>query len=214
MNNYQQTQNQLKIDATNRLGRTDKIDRQINKAQSDLIVLRYMAQKVRVMLHSPDRTLDSPSLYFLEERQRRAHRIAIYDSQTLLQDTDLSFVGFVSGKQQGIDPFIEEELERADKIMLTELARIPGLLAYSSMELRTRTWYNLVLMSSLDAKSHLRNVQMHQYASYQLAPHYYEWIRLHNGTIASGLASHALKLGSTKYYTFQNRRPTMRELVY
>lgn len=202
----------------NQPGNIDVTNRQVNRGRVDLLVLRYMAQKVRIMLHGPDRPLNAaiPTFYSLEERKRRTHRIAIYDSQTLLQDTDLSFVGFVSGRRQGLDPFIVEELERADRVMLTELAHVPGLLSYSSMELRTRTWYNLVLMSSLDAKSHLKSVEMHRYASYQLAPHYYEWIRLHNGSMVGGLASHALHLRNTKYYTFPNigQRPTVRELVY
>jgi len=190
----------------------------VQKAGQDLIVLRYMAQQVRVMLQVPGQTESAPLpwLYSLEERQRRSHRIVLYQPQALLQKQDLAFVGFVSGKQQTLDRRVVDRLNAVDQDMLSELVHIPGLLSYSSLELQTGNWYNLVILQSLAAKSHFHTIGTHRYAAYELSPHYYEWIRLHSGSLRGGLACGQLLLRGTKYYTFpgNGQSPLVQECVY
>src|SRR5437868_6603484 len=83
----------------------------LRKNKQDLTVLRYMAQQVRVMLQVPGHVDTSlPWIYYLELRQRRTHRIAIYQPQTLLQNQDLAFVGFVSARQPTTDPKLVDKL--------------------------------------------------------------------------------------------------------
>ena len=83
------------------------------------------------------------------------------------------------------------------------------------MELRNGNWYNIVLLSDADAKKHIRSAETHVYAAYQLAPRYYEWIRLHSGVIPGGLDQVELMLQKTRYYVFQRTqpRPVIREMA-
>ncbi|HLI90609.1 MAG TPA: hypothetical protein VKV37_18110 [Ktedonobacteraceae bacterium] len=177
------------------------------KGAIDLVVLSYMARKIRVLLHSMEHPIETalPWLYYLQESRGRAHRIAIYAPQALPSLHDCAFVGFISRKQQSIDPFIAHELHRVDQQLLGELVGISGLLAYSSLELHAGNWYNLVLLNDASDRAHFKDIAIHRYAAYQLAPHYYEWIRLHSGTLHGGLAG-ALILQKTKYYRFQREK--------
>jgi hypothetical protein len=190
----------------------------MQKANQDLIVLRYMAQQLRVLLQIPGQMESAtlPWIYSLEELQRRSHRIVIYQPQALLQKQDLAFVGFVSGRQQRLDCGIVDRLNAVDQDMLSELVHVPGLLSYSSLELRTGNWYNLVVLQNLAIKSHLHTIGMHRYAAYELSPHYYAWIRLHSGSLHGGLACGKLLVRGTKYYTFpgNGQSPLMQERVY
>lgn len=190
----------------------------LQKSKQDLVVLQYMAQQVRVTLQAPGLIEDAslPWNYYLNEKQSRTHRILIYQPQSLLQKHDLAFVGFVSGKQQNADPEIIDRLNTADYDMLSELAHVPGLLSYSSLELRAGRWYNLVILKSLEIKAHFHAIGAHRYAAYELSPHYYEWIRLHSGSLPGGLAGGKMALCGTKYYTFpgNGQRPHVRDQVY
>jgi hypothetical protein len=190
----------------------------LRKDKQDLIVLRYMAQHVRMMLQVPGQMGHAPLpwIYHLEERQRRTHRIAIYQPQSLLQNHDLAFVGFVSAKQQTTDQEMVDRLNAVDQDMLSELIHVPGLLSYSSLELRTGRWYNLVVLKDLAVISYFHTIGTHRHAAYELSPHYYEWIRLHNGSLPGGLSGGQLLLCGTKCYTFpgNGQRPLVRERVY
>jgi hypothetical protein len=188
----------------------------VHKDKQDLAVLRYMAQQVRVMLQVPGQSATLPWIYSLNERQRRSHRIVIYQPQSLLQKQELAFVGFVSGKQQAPDRRVVDCLNDVDQDMLSELVHVPGLLSYSSLELRTGSWYNLVILHSLAVKSHFHTIGTHRHAAYELSPHYYAWIRLHSGSLPGGLTCGKLLLRGTKYYTFpgNGQNPLVQELVY
>src|SRR5258706_3597128 len=74
------------------------------KGKLDLVVLRYMARRVFMTLRSLDQATGTmrPLLYYLEERRRRIHRMAIYNPQELSLNDDLAFLGFVSGRQKPI----------------------------------------------------------------------------------------------------------------
>jgi hypothetical protein len=190
----------------------------LQKSKQDLVVLQYMLQQVRVTLQAPGR-IEAASLpwsYYLNERQRRTHRILLYQPQLLLQKHDLAFVGFVSSRQQDADPEIVDRLNAADYDMLSELTHVPGLLSYSSLELRAGRWYNLVVLQSLEMKAHFHTIGAHRHAAYDLSPHYYEWIRLHSGSLSGGLAGGKMALCGTKYYTFpgNGQRPNVQEQVY
>lgn len=190
----------------------------ISKGNIDLVVLKYMAQQVRVTLHALDQYDDEslPLLYFLKDRPARTHRIALYNPQWLLQNHNISFVGFVSMKKEIVDPLVNQQLNALDEVMLTELLGITGIASYSSLELRPGHWYNLVLLSDLVARDHLRTSENHKYAAQELSPDYYKWIRLHSGTIHGGLAARTFELRQTKYYTFQEglQRVKIRALTY
>ena len=199
------------------------------KVYLDLLVLRYMAQRIHVhLLNLPTNTL-LPSIEYAEEHHNRIHRIVIYKQQEFLAKRNLMFVGFISGIQEQVTLATIQEIHRVDKLLVAELANNPGLLSYSSLELRKGCWYNLVLLSNFTAKTYFKNNSTHRYASHQLAGHYYMWIRLHNGVMPAGLSGgdggvgasptrtfNGMILQSTKYYAFPGvgQKPMVRELVY
>lgn len=190
----------------------------VHKRKIDLLVLRSIAQQLYLTLQTMEQPLTDmpPFLYTATERRSCSHRIVLYDPPQLLQSKSLAFVGFVSGRRAGTDPSVGQELHAVDAQMLAELARIPGLLAYSSLELRPGHWYNLVVLQSLDSKAHFRHSGTHQYAAYELAPRAYDWIRIHSGVIPGGLPGNAMHILKTKHYVYQPTDSTvlMCEVVY
>ena len=182
----------------------------------DLRVLGYMAHSVHLrLLHSAfEATL--PSIEYMEERRKRTHRVVIYQQQENLLQASLLFVGFVSGMQPHVSPVIAQEIQRVDQLFIAELAHNAGLLSYSSLELNPGQWYNLVLLSDLAAKTYFKESSTHRYAAYNLAMHYYAWIRLHHGIMPGGLESKHMLVQSTKLYSFPviGQKPEMQELLY
>jgi hypothetical protein len=186
--------------------------------EQDIVLLRYMAQRIYITLYLLDEPTNpsKPLLYFLEEGHKYTHRIAIYNPQALLLNNKLDFVGFISRKLQPGDSKVIEEIRTVDKKLIVELINTPGLMSYSSLELRDGRWCNLVLFSGPETKIHLKQSNMHKYAAYQLSPRYYDWVRLHNGIMPDGLAHNELLLQKTKFYQFHgpHEKPKMRELTY
>lgn len=188
----------------------------VHKRKQDLVVLRYMVLQVRLLLQAAEQTasLLFPQISYRTERQHRLHRICMYQPSCLLQNRDLACVGFVSGRQPTTDPVVAARLHAADQNLLTELVSVPGLLSYSSLEVRPGRWYNLVIFHDRAATSHVHTMGPHRYAAYELAPQYYAWIRLHHGSLPEGLAGGTLLLFSTKQYTFpgHGQRPLVQTL--
>src|SRR6266700_2785803 len=190
----------------------------VRKGKLDLVILRYMARRVSVALRSLDLATSTarPLLYYLDERHRRTHRMAIYNPEELLLNNELAFVGFISGKLRPIRPSVGADLRIVDKKLVADLVDTCGLLGYSSLELHDGNWCNLVLLNDPEVKIRLKNSETHRYAAYELAPSCYEWIRLHNGIMPAGLAGDDMLLQKTRYYLYQEveRRPTIREITY
>lgn len=184
----------------------------------DLIVLRSMAYKLGVTLRALQQstTASLPLSYSFEERRGRAHRMIIYAPQELLTRPILQFVGFVSKRSAQADKQTIEKIFSADQAMLCEIMRISGLLSYSSLELRPGNWYNLVVFYDVAVKVHIKTLEVHRHAAYQLSPAYYEWIRLHNGSLPGGLACLDFRVSSTKKYLFAQNYPfsTLHEYTY
>jgi hypothetical protein len=190
------------------------------KVTLDLLVLRYMAHRIRAhLLNLSDDTV-TPSIEYAKERRGRVHRMVVYNRQAALVNGRLIFVGFISGVQEQVSLETVHELRRMDKLLVEELASNPGLLTYSSLELHKRCWYNFVLLRDELANAYFRQNSTHRYAAHQLARYYYAWIRLHRGTLPCGLPSfgdldvpiepggssepvcNEMVLSSTRYFTF------------
>src|SRR5260370_12256769 len=190
----------------------------ISRSRVDLVVLRHMARKLHMALKllDPPATTLQPLIYFSEERRSREHRIVIFNYQELLLNRNLTFVGFISGRREAIDATVASEITQTDDQLLTELVKTPGVLGYSSLELRKDSWYNLVLLRDVTIREHVKGSTTHAYAAYQLAPLYYEWVRLHHGILPSELAQGDMQLLGTKYYTFHVRphKPIIIERSY
>ena len=190
----------------------------ITKGRIDLVVLKYMAQRVQTMVHLLDTSVPMamPLLHIVPERRGRRHRMVFSVLDGAYFARPVVFVGFVSKKRTNLSQAILDNIQLVDKMLVAELADSPGLLSYSSLELRNGNWYNLVLLSDAEAKKHIRSAETHVYAAYQLAPRYYEWIRLHSGAMPGGLVQIELVLQKTRYFVFQRTqpRPVIREMAY
>ena len=190
----------------------------ISKGTSDLLVLKYMRQRVRLTLHQlePCVAAQRPIVYNFQERHGRIHRVALYNCQELAHRPSLTFVGFISRKQSELDATILDEIHKVDGQLVAEMVNNAGVLGYSSLELRTGIWCNLVLMEDIEAKQQVLRTETHAHAAYQLSPRYYEWIRLHTGIMPHGLFSDEMKALHTRYYTFQTaqQKPVIRERTY
>lgn len=188
------------------------------KSRLDLVILQSMARKLVVTLHTLERPGEAtlPLSYSFEERRGRQHRMILFAPHELLALEEMHFVGFVSRQRRMAEQHVVEALFRANEVMLAEIAQIPGLLSYSSLELHPGNWYNLVLFCDASVKAHVKGGKTHHHAAYELSPAYYEWIRLHNGTLPNGLARQELRLNSTRYYRFPNshQMPVAHDLNY
>lgn len=189
-----------------------------NKDSLDILVLQYMRRRVLLTLNHFKlcTSLQRPIIYNFRERQGRIHRIALYQCQDLLQHSQLAFVGFISRRKDSLEVSTLDEIHNIDKTLVVEMADNPGILAYSSLELRTGIWYNFVLMDTNDAKNQVLRSDTHAYAAYQLSPRYYKWIRLHTGLMPHGITDDAMKILHTRYYSFQHTtsKPLIREHSY
>ena len=168
-------------------------------------------------LDQPERPLaEQPLLHQLQERYGCNHRIVIYRQQELLQQHSFAFVGFISKRKESLKPSVVEAIRQADQKLVAELIHAPSILSYSSLELLHGDWCNLVVLADSGAKMHIKHSETHIYAAYHLAHEYYEWIRLHSGTMPEGLAYREMRLLNTKYYTFHpdQQRPSVRAQTY
>lgn len=185
-----------------------------SQARADLHILRHMVHRIQPRLLNSPVTTTLPSIEFVEEHRKRTHRTIIYRQD--YQPRSLLFVGFVSGVQPRVSQAVAQEIQRIDRLFMDELADNTGLLSYSSLELNPGHWYNLVLLNDLPAKTYFKESSTHHYAAYDLAMHYYAWIRLHNGILPNGLEGKLLLLRSTKFYNFPaiGQKPVMQVLHY
>jgi hypothetical protein len=197
------------------------------KITLDLLVLRYMARRMRAHLLSLSDETALPSIVYAQERRSRTHRMVVYKRQETLRDKGLLFVGFISGVQEQVSLATIQELHRVDRLLVEELASNPGLLTYSSLELCKGRWYNLVLLRDDTAHAYFRQNSTHSYAAHQLATFYYAWIRLHNGVLPCGLPGFTglsgplepvcdeIVLRSTRYFSFPEigQKPIILEAV-
>src|SRR5260370_34385724 len=119
------------------------------KDYQDLVILKYMAQRIYVTLYLLDEPGDAsqPLLYYSEEGRKHIHRIAIYRPEELLLNNSLYFVGVISGKQKPGSPEVIEDIHRVDKMLVVELINTPWLLSYSSLELRDGDCVNVLVFN-------------------------------------------------------------------
>jgi hypothetical protein len=150
--------------------------------------------------------------YTLQERGERMHRIAIYRAEHLRIQNPLFFVGFRSARQKQLRQSIIQAIQHTDKKLVEELVDAPGVLSYSSFQLRNGDWCNLVLLNDEGTKMQLKRSETHIYAAYHLACVYYDWIRLHHGVMPEGLDHMEMELLKTKYSGQET--PAIRECIY
>jgi hypothetical protein len=62
-----------------------------DQSNFDLVILRYMTQRIYVTLYLLDEPVDpaQPLLYYTEEGRKHTHRIAIYRPEELMRNSGL-----------------------------------------------------------------------------------------------------------------------------
>ena len=176
----------------------------VEECDHDLVILRYMALVALDAAWQLDAKApsDEPIVIRMSDIPGGLKTRVVTNTSGPLHLSSMPFVGFISKKHMHIEQEIQNRINGADSGMLLELARIPTLLSYVSLQLADENWYNLVLFSQESAKHDILTTSLHHHAAYDLAPHYYQWIRLHHGVIQQGDPSLELMLLTTKYYTF------------
>lgn len=169
----------------------------------DLSVLSFMARGTYQMLEHVSRQeiFSYPVMTVLDGLNGISHRIVLY-RQPPTSTVGLPFVGFISKKVVSPDANIVEILTGVDQQMVRSLVQHTDLLSYSSLQLLDGNWCNLVVFRQPQVREAILGMATHQYAAYELAPKYYQWIRLHDGMLAEGPDLGTLSLRLTKYYTF------------
>jgi hypothetical protein len=189
----------------------------IETAARDLSILTTMIRQVEDIRKQVEQPIPLvlPVITSATEPGQRTHRVVIYRPLPSDQQ-ELQFVGFVSKCHPDTPDSILTALASVDKSLIMELAEHPGLLNYSSLELANGIWYNLVVFARTEVKNDILVLKTHQMAAYELAPSYYQWIRLHHGTIAGKRLSEGMTLYKTKHYTFHTpaQSPAMHIQTY
>lgn len=173
----------------------------------DMQVLHFALEQLRILLQ--DDAL-APSLaggqqLFWVEVDGRIHRLIICDAVGLRSAEPLVLVGFFGQRRPGGDT---ELVNQVDTDLISELLAHRGLLSYCSILLDDGEYGNLVLFRDEAAKLHWSTSERHAYAARVLSPKYYESVRLHNGTLPSGLFAHPpLVLERTLYLDYRGMLP-------
>lgn len=172
----------------------------------DLALIEYMRKRLCRLLSQTRKLPDQPRpliLHFLEDDVRK-HRIVLSRPEALLSASTLVFVGFCGRKRNDVDKSV---LDHVDVELIGEFRQHPDLLSYSSLELQTGDWRNLVLMGRPRGIEHWQTSARHRYAARELAPKYYTNVRLHRGLLSGGLMSNNEPvIIETKYYDFEGRK--------
>lgn len=167
-------------------------------------LLARLVQDLQALVSAPD----LPSPYRpLEWRVGGLRRRAIVCDPGFLRSAsdDLSVVGFFGERNMERDG---AALEEANADMVLEFRNYPGILSYSSLELKDGNWANLVLHDKPDTREYWRASRRHAMAAEKLSPLYYRTVRIHNGVLPAGLyGGRPIEIQRTKYWDFSPPSP-------
>jgi len=128
------------------------------------------------------------------------HRLLICDVERLRAHGGPCVVGFFGEKKPNRDGWL---LEEANTEIVSEFYKYPGILAYASVELPGGLWANMVLHDDPVDVEFWRTSEMHARAVETLSPEHYFNVRIHNGTLTSGLFERPhIVIRKTKYFDY------------
>ena len=167
----------------------------------DRRILRYMVDQLCLILEYVDfyQHLQQPMEFY----QPAFHRVVFSPTARDRVNQPLMLVGFFGDRRPAADATQVSEL---DDILIKEIPNHPGIFSYCTLEVKGNNYANLVLFGSDEAKQQWGASQAHAEAAQQLAPAYYNSVRIHNGILPHGLAaSHLLHLERVKYFDYTHR---------
>jgi hypothetical protein len=169
------------------------------RTAEDLAALRVMLAVVRHVATAPGDA--RPFVVEGREVDGRLHRTIVCNGARLRDGRDLAWVGFFGTKRPDVDA---TPLRARDDELIREFPAHPGILSYSSLEVGTGDWGNLILLDGGDAREQWRTSARHAHAVRELAPRHYTDVRLHLGVLARGVAGGELRLHRTKYFDYRD----------
>jgi hypothetical protein len=129
-----------------------------------------------------------------------AHRLLITDIVRIRSHAGLCVVGFFGDQRPDKDGRL---LDEANTDIVAEFPKYPGILAYASLELPGEHWANMVLHDDPVDVEFWRSSEMHAWAVESLSPQHYFNIRIHNGTLTSGIFDRPhIVIRKTKYFDY------------
>jgi hypothetical protein len=128
------------------------------------------------------------------------HRLLITDIGRIRSHSGLCVVGFFGDKRPDKDGLL---LDEANTEIVAEFHKYPGILAYASVELPDDHWANMVLHDDPVDVQFWRTSEMHARAVETLTPQHYFNVRIHNGTLTSGIFERPqILIRTTKYFDY------------
>lgn len=147
-------------------------------------------------------TASAPYILRHNEPDGRACRVVVCKADELKRNQDLAVVGFFGQKRPASAAVVDEIMRLDEEFLVDEFLQHPLIVAYCTQQLPDGNYGNLVLMSHLDAKRQWEGSERHRYAAFELAPHYYATVRIHNFDLPGGVPGPHLMLQRTKYYDY------------
>lgn len=147
----------------------------------------------------------------VESPVRGRDRLVITRSGRQHQGGPLSIVGFFGERNPaGSDP-VADAVEQVNARMVAGFDEFPILLAYVSRLLDDGFNYaNLVVLSGADGIEAWRDLPEHVEAVTDLAPNFYNTVRIYNGSLPTGLGqAEDLMLNVVKFWDYRKRRVWM-----
>jgi hypothetical protein len=169
---------------------------------TDWEIVRAIIAVARAVLSQPLEWPAAPAPLVLKRvgDENRLVRLVFCREADLNAHEDLFLVAFFGQRRLDKDRAL---INAVDEDLIHEFAQHQGVLSYCSFELPDGNYANLVLLRPEAARDHWRTSAKHAYAAQELAPEYYNCVRLHNGVLSGGLWSGAEpRLVRTKYYDF------------
>jgi len=120
-------------------------------------------------------------------------------------DAPVSIVGFFGERRAEGCPSVAAQVEKVNADMIEGFDAFPLLLGYVSRKLDDEFNYvNLVVLRGADGIEKWRDVPQHVTAVTDLAPRFYNSVRIYNGSLPGGLScAEQLQLRVVKYWDYR-----------
>ena len=144
----------------------------------------------------------------IESPVRGRDRLVITASGRRYDGEPLAIVGFFGERNPAGSDEVAEGVERVNASMVADFDEFPILLAYVSRMLDDGFNYaNLVVLSGADGIEAWREMPDHVVAVSELAPNFYNSVRIYNGSLHAGLDHpEELELNVVKFWDYRGRR--------
>ena len=177
---------------------------------ADLAVLEFLLADASSIART---AADGPTTVHIPTRESWHRRTQLPVPSRLLGAEKVTVVGFFGRLSDTIDPDVAVAVQEVSEELAASVFEMSGLLVYSSHQLADeRNYANLVVVDSDAVVECWRSRSLHITAATDLAPAYYEHVRIYNGTAAPrpDLRSR-IALTAVKYWDYRTD-PTWKAL--